>query len=349
MNLIAQFQTQHWTRIAFAGATKHAGKTTAMNRVIADAANGGIPVGLCSIGLDGERLDTILGVAKPPVSVPVGTVIASAEQALAQSTAQFEYLEDTGISSPLGNILIARASVPGQVLLAGVRQRYHVDAVLPRLEAFGAKLCLVDGAFNRVAAAVPATVDAVVLAVGAVAATTVVGVMEVAYTFLQRFRLPVVPDDLKAIFEDVVATGEIGAWDGHSQVRFEKHQAMLGLGSQSRWTDTISHLWLPGAVSDGVLEGLLGHGAGLTVIMAHPAQLLAGQETMEKWFRRGHQLMVWTPLPVACIAINPHSITGYDLSDTELRAAVEQVMPGVPVYNVVSDASDGGTGGMIDG
>jgi hypothetical protein len=339
MKLIAHFQDRGWRRIAFVGAAKHAGKTTAMNYLITEASEAGISLGLCSFGLDGERLDTILGVAKPPVFVPAGTLVASAERALEQSQMQWEYLEDTSISSPLGNILIARAVVPGEILLAGVRQRRHVDTVLPRLEALGAAMSFVDGAFQRVAAAVPETVDAAVLAVGAVMGETVSEVTAYAHGFLQRFQLPLADQKLRKVFQPVVDAGAMAGWNGRSLVWFDRHQAVLGLRDEPSWSGDISHLWLPGAASDAVLQSLAGHPQTLTVVIAHPAQLLAPTETLQKWFRLGHQLLVWETLPIAAVAVNPHSIVGYDLSEHDLTQSVATLLSeDIPVFNALTVA-----------
>ena len=162
-----------WRRVAFIGLTKHAGKTTALNAFIAAAEEADKSIGLCSIGLDGERLDTVLGVEKPAVYVPAGTIVASAERALEQTNAKLEWLEELPIPSPLGPVMLARVTAPGQVLLAGVRQRRHVELVMGRLADYHVDFSLVDGAFDRIAAAAPHLVDAAVVAIGATAAAMV--------------------------------------------------------------------------------------------------------------------------------------------------------------------------------
>ncbi|QQE78874.1 hypothetical protein [Alicyclobacillus sp. SO9] len=339
MDWIAQCKAKAWNRIAFIGASKHAGKTTAMNAFISTAISDDMTLGLCSIGLDGERLDTILGVEKPPVYAPVGTLVASAEAALEASEAVFEYIEDTGISSPLGNILIARTETSGHVVLAGVRQRRHIQTVVPMLQALGAEICLVDGAFSRVAAATPDLVDAVVLSVGAVLGTSADRVAAAARPFLLRFQLPEVTMSIRKRLQAVVEAGDIGIWTGSEVVKFPRHQGVLGLSSHHSWPTQVKALWLPGAVTDEVLQGLRSQPRGIELVAAHPAQVTAGREALQRWFRNGHRLSVWRQVPVAAITVNPHSITGYDLSSETLVAAIAELAPGIPVLNARATAA----------
>jgi len=160
-------------RVAIAGIAKHAGKTTAMNELIKRASGAGRRIGIVSIGVDGERSDAIMGVPKPEVHVPAGALVASAGDVLTAGSAALRILEKTGISSTLGDVYLAEVTQSGTVLLAGVRFAAQVAEVLERLEANGADLCLVDGAFDRMMAASPRLTDGVVLATGAVVAKTV--------------------------------------------------------------------------------------------------------------------------------------------------------------------------------
>ncbi|WDL95132.1 hypothetical protein [Alicyclobacillus sp. ALC3] len=424
INLPALCRERNWRNLAFIGVTKHAGKTTALNAFIAQLqADAGSPqsstserIGLLSIGLDGERLDTIMGIRKPPVEVPVGTLVASAEGALAESDAGLEYLEALPIDSPLGQVLVAQVTRPGHVLLAGVRQRQHVQQVATRLRHYGATWCLVDGAFDRVAAAAPHLVDAAVLAVGATAGATVDAVIAQATPVVQRFLLPEVAEDLRDELHPAYQRGEIGVL-GHFATEHDAAEgarlaaaqeacrdaaegarlaaaqeacrdaaegARLGaaqgdpLGAAERTALNVPHgvsghpdypmtlvclpktaattgpwlhpdwpgelsavraVYVPGALTASLLEGLLAHATaptGVHLVVGHPAQVLAPRAALESWYRRGHRLSVWTPLPLAAIAVNPHSVNGADLPVVELAAAAQALAPGVPVFDALA-------------
>ncbi|GMA50868.1 hypothetical protein GCM10025857_22250 [Alicyclobacillus contaminans] len=332
MDLVGRCQAEGWNRIAFVGATKHAGKTTALNHLVAEAHAKGVAVGLCSIGLDGERLDTILGVEKPAVHAPEGAIVASAERALAESTAGLEWLEVLPLASPLGAVAVCRVTRAGSVVLAGVRQRAHLRIVLPRLETYGARLQLVDGAFDRIAAAAPALVDAVVLAVGAVAGRTVDAILRHARPFIQRFLLPTVPGDLRNRLAMAQQRQVVGWVDGTDVHVIEPSGTLAGVPHHA-WTPDVEAVYLPGAVTDSLVSGLLAHGRPLTVVAAHPAQVLLSESSYRKLLQAGHCLCVWETLPILAVAANPHSIEGYDVPRQALLDGLSAWLGDVPVFD----------------
>ncbi|MDQ0189471.1 hypothetical protein JI721_05885 [Alicyclobacillus cycloheptanicus] len=408
MDLVTQCIVNGWRRVAFIGTAKHAGKTTALNAFIARAGqarfqspagplHSALPrspadrstrpgavstLGLLSVGLDGERLDTILGVSKPAIEAPSGTIIASAERALADSDAELEYLAALPIESPLGTVLVARVQRAGRVVLAGIRQRHHVELAAPALEQAGADLVLIDGAFDRVAAAAPDLVDAVVIAVGAIHGRTVEDAARHAFLLLQKFRLPEIPADLKAALQpareqDVggvliasaaaeapcayprgalppcayppgpfprggISPGASPSEPSHAALTLVPgrgvsdfvrclESAAPSLACASAHQPSIT-CYVPGAVTTTLLEALARCGV-MHLVAAHPAQILASAEAIARWFRRGHRLSVWRRVPIAAIAVNPHSITGYDLPSEPLQDAIRQIAPGIPVIN----------------
>jgi hypothetical protein len=227
LDLVARCTEAGWRRIAFIGTSKHAGKTTAMNGFIASAVRQGRRLGIASVGLDGEWLDTILGLPKPRVFAPEGALVASAEGALAASSARFEYLEELPIPTPLGSVLVAQVTMPGHVVLAGVRRRSDVALALPALEHLGAEFCLLDGAFERVAAAAPELIDAAVVAVGAVLGASPDEVARRAAAFLRRFQLPETPEELKRALEPAHRAGEAGYWTERGLFRCSARQVLF--------------------------------------------------------------------------------------------------------------------------
>ncbi len=62
--------------LAVIGLVKNAGKTTVVNALMA---NCGHLFGLTSLGLDGERIDHLTGLAKPRIAPPAGTLVATTQ------------------------------------------------------------------------------------------------------------------------------------------------------------------------------------------------------------------------------------------------------------------------------
>lgn len=152
--------------IGIAGTAKNTGKTTTLS-AISDtlSEDPSLRIALTSIGYDGEGFDNVTGLPKPRITVREGMYAAVAQRCLVYSRAKAEVLEDTGIKTPMGNILISRVTKPGKLIIAGPNKRKDLRKVLERLKAHGAQLTIVDGALGRILPFVE--MDGIILATGA--------------------------------------------------------------------------------------------------------------------------------------------------------------------------------------
>jgi hypothetical protein len=328
-------------RVAFVGIAKHAGKTTAMNDLIGQATEQGRRLGIVSIGVDGERNDAIMGVPKPEVYVPVGTLVASAGDVLTEGSAALSIVESTGLSSTLGDIYIAEVKRAGTVLLAGIRYAAQVEQVLTRMERLGAELCFVDGAFDRMMAASPALTDGVVLATGAVVAPTVEEIVRKTRFFLQRFTLPVADEWAAELLDLAQEKGSLvvgGEQDSSTEpvVLAQRSSFVANPQNDEFWpgAEEARVLAVCGAVTDRLLGMLEGLPRGFTLVIPDATHFFATAAVWRKFLRRGHEIVVRRSVRMFGLAVNPHSVAGYDLPRRELLDGVREVADGLPVMDV---------------
>jgi hypothetical protein len=154
---------QPCARIALVGASKNAGKTTALNALVAAAVE---RLGLCSVGRDGEARDAWSDLPKPRVRVEKGTLVVTAS-ACAQD-GLLKLVEELGIVGPVGPVAVYEARAPGGVELAGLAHRSALREAIAALRRCGAARVIVDGAYHRQAAAHRDVADAVIVSVGAI-------------------------------------------------------------------------------------------------------------------------------------------------------------------------------------
>ena len=349
-------------RVALVGIAKHAGKTTVMNDLIERATLEGRRLGIVSIGVDGERNDAIMGVPKPEVYVPAGALVASAGDVLTAGSATLKIVEATGISSPLGDVYLAEVTGAGTVVLAGIRYAAQVAQVLQRMEARGALLCFVDGAFERMMAASPELTDGVVLATGAVVGRTVEDVVRKSVFFLQRFSLPVAEESVGRLLDIAVQEGALvaGIWrepiagagvsaasDGVGQlvpvVLEQRSSFTTNPQSDPRWpgSDQVCALAITGALTDRVVNMLEGLPRGFALVVPDATHFFVTMEAWRKFLRRGHSIVVRRPVRVLGLAVNPHSVAGYDLPRRFLLEAVRAAAGSVPIVDVKLASREG--------
>lgn len=100
--------------ISIVGMSKNSGKTVALNHLIAEAIDEGIPVGITSIGRDGESLDIVTETEKPRIFLEEGAFIATATGMLELGDANIEILQVTEYRTPLGEIIIGPERAKGR-------------------------------------------------------------------------------------------------------------------------------------------------------------------------------------------------------------------------------------------
>ena len=153
--------------VAVIGASKNAGKTTALNALTAALLERRERPGLCSVGVDGEASDVWLATPKPAVTVTAGALVVTALQAVQAAEGRLKVLQTLDFASSLGPTVLAQARVAGPVMLCGLAHRGHLAQAMAALRAAGADRLLVEGAYHRQAAADAEGMDALGLAIGA--------------------------------------------------------------------------------------------------------------------------------------------------------------------------------------
>jgi hypothetical protein len=169
------------------GTGKNVGKTVAMRAVYEAACDAGISAGLTSIGRDGESIDAGDSQPKPRLHLRPGTILATARGVLPLHPAS-EMLELSRLQTAAGALVYARVVHPAFYELVGPPSASGIREVVEALLA-RAQMAIVDGAIDRVAALAGGR-DAIVVASGASAATTVAEVIDGARALVQRLCVP---------------------------------------------------------------------------------------------------------------------------------------------------------------
>src|SRR3979411_1357528 len=129
-------------------------------------------IGVTSVGHDGEERDVIdARIEKPRVRLFAGSLVATTDALLSVSGIAHTVLENTGVRTPLGSVLIARLRDRGTIEVAGPSAAGDVRAVSDAMVGHGAEQVLIDGAIDRRAASSPAVTDGLVMSTGAVPAS----------------------------------------------------------------------------------------------------------------------------------------------------------------------------------
>lgn len=291
-------------------------------------------LGVSSIGLDGEDLDTVSYLPKPKVVLPEGSLVVTAWECLNQSEAQLQVLTNLDIRTGLGDIVLARVTAPGNVLLGGPSTASGMQKASEALLRHGAQKILIDGAFARQSHAMVG--DAIIYVVGAHHSPVMEKVVGSAGMALKRFALPEVDGSFGHLFTE----NRVGWLD--KQLNFHTLPMATTLGQASQVLDAVpadaAWLYLPGALDSRLARSLVErrkeHSFGL--ILQSPLSLVVDDAELKHLFLLERNIRVLYPLNLAFIAINPVSPAGYAFDPDSFRDALGQITH-LPLINAAEE------------
>ncbi len=338
--------------LAIVGVGKHTGKTTTLVRLIEDAAGSGRRLGVASVGVDGERADSVLGTPKPPIPVPAETLFATAIGAMKTASASVEWLAPTGISSPFGEVWLGRAATSGTICLAGVRQLAHLLFLRARFRSLGVDHVLFDGALSRMIAIHPDAVEGFILSTGAVAGS-LEDVVRATRQGLRKVSIELAEGAvaqfcaLQAGFDGIaVAAVEFPAatplhtpeWARATLSDIKRYPGATAFTDDIRATADLTErhrvFYYSGAVTDAAAQSILLRPSPSLLVAESPAHVFLSEGVWRQYARHGHAVAVRRSSKLIGVTINPVSPHGVTLSRAVLRQRIE-ALTDVPVWDVM--------------
>jgi hypothetical protein len=325
------------SRLALVGLAKNTGKTVTLAAILAEHARAGRRVGVTSIGRDGEGHDVIdARIEKPPVRLVAGSLVASTGALLTSSAVAHERLWQTGVRTPLGEVVVARLSEGGTVEVAGPSAAEDVHAVSVAMTQLGAEQVLIDGAVDRRAASSPAVSDGLVMATGAILGQDIERVAEATRDAVDLVRLPQAAGG--GGHADAPADG------GPERVTVERRLVLGGepaaIAALLRENPAADTLLIDGALGERFLEGLLAArseraGRELRLVAGDPTRVFLSRRGPGWYRRQGLFIEVLQRIELRAITINPVAPRSHQFDSQRLRALIEQAVGDVPVLDVL--------------
>ena len=330
--------------VSLIGMGKNTGKTFTFNQLIMEARQLDIGVAMTTIGLDGEPSDSLFHHAKPKILLSPGQIVANARSLLLASGLDYEILQATGVTTPLGEVFLARALSAGETLLAGPGTRQELALVKDQLEGLGVDLFIVDGAVDRRSLAAPMVTDTTVLAAGAEASWDRRRLLEKLRHQLRILQLP--------------------AWQNQAQADLIQHEyglskdpdvklVLLGekgvqavLTNQEFYhTETLPELidlstravFVRGMLTDSVLARVLAGAhqlSSINILVQDPTAVFLGPQSFHSLDAYQSALQVLDSIHISAVTVNPFS-SRYGLADPlQLLRDVGCTVDPIPAFDL---------------
>ena len=336
-------------RLALVGLAKNTGKTETLAALLRELELEGRHVGVTSVGRDGEERDVIDSrIEKPRVRLRGGSLVATTGGLLRASAIPHELLEDTGVRTPLGRVLIARLRGPGAIEVAGPSAAADVRAVSDAMLAYGAEQVLIDGAVDRRASCAPEVADGLVMATGAVLDRDISEVVSQTRDAVELVRLPSVEDSsdggrrLRSLAAENGGTSVLVSEDREPVTlpprlvlsgEAEQIAQLLDANPTARW------LIVAGALPERFLRGLVHpvhrRGRELVLVVADPTRVFLWKRGPEWYRRQGVQLRTLNRIELEAITVNPVAPQSHRFDSAQLRGLLEEAIGDVPIFDVL--------------
>jgi hypothetical protein len=319
------------SRLSVIGLCKNAGKTVTLNHLVRAAAERKVPLGLVSTGRDGEEQDAITELPKPRIWAPAGAWLATAKGALPAGGRGVTVFRELPMATPFGPVVVGRVEQAGEVLLIGPGSIRRMSEVLGALEAFGARLSLVDGSFDRIAAAAPAVTGRVVLAAGAAYSTSPEETVAQVRHVLDVFDLPMVPPAIEAAVERARQTGPVSVVTLAGSITEVPVASALGdpeiiVNAAAEMEPYGAYLVLSGALGDRLLMSLIKRRLPTVgLVVTDPTHVLVERNLWRRWRRQGGQAYVRRPVALIAVTTNAHSPVGQDYDARRFFESIAQI------------------------
>jgi hypothetical protein len=325
-------------RLALVGLAKNTGKTETLAAILRELAEQSTCVGVTSIGRDGEEHDVIdARIEKPRIVLQAGSLVASTDALVRASGLAHERLAQTGVRTPLGEVVIARLAEQGAIEVAGPSAAEDLRRVSDAMIGFGAEIALIDGSIDRRAASSPAVADGLVIATGAVLSEDVEEVVAVTKDAVDLVRLP------------AAASPRVDRSTGGGEELITLERGLVlnaepaEIAALLREHPGASTFHVDGALGERFLDGLLAArteraGRELRIVAGDPTKVFLTRRGPDWYRRQGLAIAVVRTIDLKAITINPVAPQSHRFDSRELRGLIEAAVPEVPVLDVLDES-----------
>ncbi len=339
--MLIEFIKDKYKTISIVGMSKNSGKTVTLNHLIGEAMYEDIPIGITSIGRDGEGEDVVTETEKPRIYVEAGTYVATAREMLPLGDANIEILEITDHRTPMGNIVIGRVRTSGYIQVAGPQLLSEIKEVSDKMLSLGAEFVIIDGALDRISSADPRISEATILATGAVVSRTMSKTIEETAHMASLLGLEEVSDpEYKDLVQEVIERGEIAIIDEDKEVREVPIKTALNAGSTiaEYIEDDSKYVVIPGSLVKKTVSDLVRSTRkykDVDIVISDGTKVFINPRDWLIFKRQGINVKVLWKINLVAITINPFAPQGYYFDPVEYLEAMRAFIKDVPVIDLV--------------
>jgi hypothetical protein len=343
MSLIDLIYPRYKT-VSIVGTSKNAGKTAAMNYIIAEADAKKITLGLISTGRDGEHRDVLFNTEKPSVYASKGSIITTVENSIGNvcegERAGIEILEVTGYNTPMGKVVIGKVMEAGNVEISGPRSSATISHVCHMMQDLGAELVLVDGSIDRRASAAPALSAGTIISTGAALSRSMELVIQKTKHLVSLYSIPKADDDVLEIAAKASKNKETVIVDKDGRCIRLHVQTSLNSGAAiaEHLTERTKYVILGGSATIDTLRNIVTNMRDkVQIIVKDATRIFINENELFMLSKMGMDIRAIEVINVIAVTVNPYAPEGYYFEPEEFLYKMREAIQNIPVMDVMQE------------
>lgn len=324
--------------VSIVGLAKNAGKTVTLNKLIEEAYESELLIGITSTGRDGESTDVLTNTEKPTIYASKGTIITTTTKLLNLNNANIEIIDVTDYRSPLGNIVIGKVKEDGYVQIAGPQNNKEIKEIVDILINLGAKLVLVDGSINRISCASPIITEGTILASGAIVSRDMNKVIEETIHTSNLFSLNKVSELDNCILEDALKNN-ISIIDKNNNIKYLDLKTAIKSGKTiaENIDDNTKYIVFKGSLVKKTIEDIFKStkNRNFKILVKDSTKIFINSRDWITFKRQGLEIEVIDKINLILITLNPYSPYGYYFDSEEFLSKTKAFIKDIPVVDVM--------------
>lgn len=332
---------KNYTIVSIIGLAKNTGKTTTLNHLIREANDEGLPIGITSIGRDGEPIDVVTETEKPRIYVSKGTLVATATDLLELGTAKVAVLQVTNYRTALGNVVIGRVKAPGTIQIGGPQSLEEIREVANTMLSLGAKLVLLDGAIDRKSSASPFISEAAMLSTGAALSKDMKKVIDETKHAINIFNLPQIEKSKASeIILGLIEKNKIAIIDDDLNIKEIELETALGAGRiiGLQIKEDSKYLVIPGSLVAKTIDEIISANRhkSIEIVVKDSTKIFVTSKEYDRHTKQGVRIKVLEGINLIGLTLNPTSPRGHYFEPSHFLETMKSNIEGIPIMDLIN-------------
>lgn len=321
-----------YNSVSFVGLEKNSGKTECLNYVLENICSKDRNIAATSIGLDGEKIDSVTKTDKPEITIYKGMIFVTSEKHYLEREIVSEILNVSETQTALGRLITARAVSNGKVILSGPPTTAGIKRIIEDMKQYGVRTTLVDGALSRLSLASPAITDAMILSTGASVSTNMRQLLHKTKFVLKLINIDSVESELSSRLQQI--DSGLMAIDNRGNIKDLKIPSALLLHKNEEDIFLYGNrLYVPGVITSGLLDYLRMQPKKVELIIRDFSSFFSTSASYDSFLNRGNSIKCLYRTKLLAVTVNPKAPNGFSYDSDELQKKMREAL-GVPVYDM---------------